>query len=137
MSYIYLLSAIVCEVFATTFLKAANGFTVLLPSLAVALGYGGAFYFLSLSLSGIQLGTAYAIWSGLGIVLGFGCGIFCLSSKTRCACNCRYGFDYLRCFGYPAVFENSVSKKNCKNLKLGLAFFSDMVINISFYRMRV
>ena len=69
MSYIYLLSAIVCEVFATTFLKAANGFTVLLPSLAVALGYGGAFYFLSLSLSGIQLGTAYAIWSGLGIVL--------------------------------------------------------------------
>ena len=41
MSYIYLLSAIVCEVFATTFLKAANGFTVLLPSLAVALGYGG------------------------------------------------------------------------------------------------
>lgn len=66
MSYVYLLAAIVCEVFATTFLKAANGF---LPSLAVVFGYGGAFYFLSLSLSGIQLGTAYAIWSGLGIVL--------------------------------------------------------------------
>ena len=60
MSYVYLLAAIVCEVFATTFLKAANGFTVLLPSLAVVFGYGGAFYFLR---------TAYAIWSGLGIVL--------------------------------------------------------------------
>ena len=48
MSYVYLLAAIVCEVFATTFLKAANGFTVLLPSLAVVFGYGGAFYFLSL-----------------------------------------------------------------------------------------
>ena len=67
MSYVYLLAAIVCEVFATTFLKATNGFTVLLPSLAVVFGYGGAYYFLSLS--GIQLGTAYAIWSGLGIVL--------------------------------------------------------------------
>lgn len=69
MGYVYLLLAVVCEVFATTFLKAANGFTVLVPSLLVVLGYGGAFYLLSLSLSSIQLGAAYAIWSGLGIVL--------------------------------------------------------------------
>lgn len=69
MGYVFLAVAIICEVFATTFLKAANGFTVLVPSLLVVLGYGGAFYFLSLSLSSIQLGAAYAIWSGMGIVL--------------------------------------------------------------------
>ena len=69
MSYVYLLAAIVCEVFATTFLKAANGFTVLLPSLAVVFGYGGAFYFFRLRLFGIHMGTAFALLSGCGIVL--------------------------------------------------------------------
>lgn len=69
MVYLYLTIAILCEVVATTALKAANGFTVLLPSMVVFLGYIGAFYFLSLSLSAIPLGVAYAVWSGLGIVL--------------------------------------------------------------------
>ena len=114
MSYVYLLAAIVCEVFATTFLKAANGFTVLLPSLAVVFGYGGAFYFLSLSLSGIQLGTAYAIWSGLGIVLVSVAAYFVYHQKLDAPAIAGMAL---------IVFENSVSKKNCKNLKLGLAFF--------------
>ena len=69
MVYVYLFCAIVCEVFATTFLKATEGFTVLLPSLATIAGYAAAFYFLSLCLSVIPVGVAYAIWSGLGIVL--------------------------------------------------------------------
>lgn len=69
MTYIYLILAIISEVFATTFLKATQGFTVLLPSLAVLAGYGLAFYFLSLTLTQIPVGIAYAIWSGLGIVL--------------------------------------------------------------------
>lgn len=69
MTYLFLVAAIVSEVFATSFLKAANGFTVLLPSLAVICGYGLAFYFLSLSLQQIPVGVAYAVWSGLGIVL--------------------------------------------------------------------
>lgn len=51
MVYVYLIIAIVSEVFGTTFLKASQGFTVLLPTLAVVCGYGLAFYFLSLSLS--------------------------------------------------------------------------------------
>lgn len=123
MSYVYLLAAIVCEVFATTFLKAANGFTVLLPSLAVVFGYGGGLLFSEPEPVRHSTGNGLCDMVRFGNRSGFGCGIFCLSSKTRCACNCRYGFDYLRRFGYPAVFENSVSKKNCKNLKLGLAFF--------------
>lgn len=69
MVYVYLMIAIMCEVVATTALKAANGFTVLLPSMLVVAGYSGAFYFLSLSLSTIPLGVAYAVWSGMGIVL--------------------------------------------------------------------
>ena len=50
-------------------LKAANEFTNLIPSLIVILGYIVAFYCLMLSLRGIPLGVAYAIWSGVGIVL--------------------------------------------------------------------
>ena len=69
MVYVYLIIAIVSEVFGTTFLKASQGFTVLLPTLAVVCGYGLAFYFLSLSLSSIPVGIAYAVWSGLGVVL--------------------------------------------------------------------
>ena len=69
MVYLFLFAAIVCEVTATTALKAANGFTVLIPSVVTVAGYVGAFYFLSLCLSSIPLGIAYAVWSGMGIVL--------------------------------------------------------------------
>ena len=50
-------------------LKAANGFTNLVPSIIVVVGYAAAFYFLSLTLRTLPVGIAYAIWSGLGIVL--------------------------------------------------------------------
>jgi small multidrug resistance pump len=53
----------------TTALKAAEGFTRPLPSLIVVAGYASAFYFISLCLKSIQIGVAYAIWSGVGIVL--------------------------------------------------------------------
>lgn len=69
MGYGYLLAAIIMEVIATSGLKAAQGFTVLLPSLVVVVGYAAAFYFLSLSLKTIPIGAAYAIWSGAGVVL--------------------------------------------------------------------
>ena len=67
--YLYLSIAIVAEVIATSALKASEGFTRPLPSLVVALGYGVAFYFLSLVLKTVPMGVAYAIWSGVGIVL--------------------------------------------------------------------
>jgi len=65
----FLSIAIVSEVLATSALKASEGFTRLYPSIGVALGYAVAFYFLSLTLRGIPVGIAYAVWSGLGIVL--------------------------------------------------------------------
>lgn len=61
--------AIAAEVVGTSALKASEGFTRLWPSVLVVLGYGAAFYCLSLVLRTIPVGVAYAIWSGLGIVL--------------------------------------------------------------------
>jgi len=69
MNYVYLAIAIVGEVIATSALKASEGFTRLVPSLMVVAGYGVAFFFLSLTLQAIPVGIAYAIWSGVGIVL--------------------------------------------------------------------
>lgn len=67
--YAYLAIAILSEVFATSCLKASDSFTRLWPSVATAVGYGVSFYFLSLTLRAIPTGIAYAIWSGVGIVL--------------------------------------------------------------------
>lgn len=69
MAYLYLLAAIVAEVIGTTALKAADGFSRPLPSAVTVLAYGTAFFFLSLTLRTVPTGIAYAIWSGVGIVL--------------------------------------------------------------------
>jgi len=66
---VYLFIAIIGEVVATSALKAAAGFTKLVPSILVVVGYGVAFYFLSLTLKTIPIGIAYAVWSGVGTVL--------------------------------------------------------------------
>jgi small multidrug resistance pump len=69
MENIYLAVAIISEVIATSALKSSNGFTNLWPSVLVVVGYGIAFYMLSLVLETMNVGLAYAIWAGLGIVL--------------------------------------------------------------------
>jgi small multidrug resistance pump len=69
MNYAYLVVAILCEVIATSALKSAEGFTRIGPSIIVVIGYGLAFYCLSLTLRTIPVGIAYALWSGVGIVL--------------------------------------------------------------------
>jgi small multidrug resistance pump len=61
--------AIIAEVIGTTALKASNEFSRLLPSLIVVVGYGTAFYFMSISMRVLPVGIMYAIWSGMGIVL--------------------------------------------------------------------
>lgn len=68
-SWLQLAAAIAAEVVATSALKHANGFTRLLPSVLAVVGYAAAFYCLSLSLRGIPLGIAYAVWSGVGLPL--------------------------------------------------------------------
>ena len=61
--------AVLSEVMATTALKFSEGFTKLVPSIIVVVGYGLSFYLLSLSLKVMPIGIAYALWSGIGIVL--------------------------------------------------------------------
>ncbi|SFV29576.1 small multidrug resistance pump [Devosia crocina] len=66
---VYLAVAIVGEVIATSFLRASAGFTQLVPTIIVVVGYSITFYFFSLALQTIPVGIGYAIWSGVGIVL--------------------------------------------------------------------
>ncbi|MDC9825382.1 SMR family transporter [Devosia sp. ZB163] len=84
-NFVFLLIAIICEAAATTALKAADGFTQLVPSIITVIGYAAAFYFLSLTLKTIPVGIAYATWSGLGIVLIAGIGQFFLGQKLDLA----------------------------------------------------
>ncbi|MEE8221129.1 MAG: multidrug efflux SMR transporter [Woeseiaceae bacterium] len=69
MAYLYLAVAIIAEIIATSALKASEEFTKLVPSAIVIVGYGVAFYCLTLVLRNIPVGITYAIWAGLGIVL--------------------------------------------------------------------
>ena len=69
MKWIYLIIAVTSEVIATLALKQSNGFSNLIPSIITILGYCSAFYFLSLVLREMSVGVAYAIWSGVGVVL--------------------------------------------------------------------
>ncbi|WP_185968523.1 multidrug efflux SMR transporter [Paracoccus sp. M683] len=69
LTYATLFTAITLEVIGTSFLQRSEQFTRLGPTLIMALSYAASFYFLSLVLRTMPLGIAYAIWSGLGIVL--------------------------------------------------------------------
>jgi small multidrug resistance pump len=69
MNYLYLAAAIVSEVAATSALKLSDGMTRLTPAVVTVVGYLLAFYLLSLTLRTIPVGVAYAIWSGVGVVL--------------------------------------------------------------------
>jgi len=69
MAWLYLCVAIVAEVIATTALKFTEGFTKLVPSGLVVVGYGVAFYLLSKIVQLLPLAITYAIWSGAGIAL--------------------------------------------------------------------
>jgi len=61
--------AVLSEVIGTTALKFSEGFTRLIPSLIVIAGYGLSFYLLAISLKVMPIGIAYALWSGIGIIL--------------------------------------------------------------------
>lgn len=69
MPYVFLLAAIICEVAATSALKASEEFSRLWPSLIVVVGYGLSFWMLMLVIRTIPVGITYAVWAGLGIVL--------------------------------------------------------------------
>ena len=69
MIWLYLVLAVAAETVGTSALKASDGFTRLGPSILVPLAYAISFYLLAIVLRSVPVGVAYAIWSGLGVVL--------------------------------------------------------------------
>lgn len=68
-AFLFLFVAIIFEIIGTSVLKLSEQFTKVIPSIISIIAYITAFYFLSLTLKTIPVGIAYAIWSGVGIVL--------------------------------------------------------------------
>ena len=68
-NWLFLIVAIISESIATNSLKATNGFRNIVPSIIAVVGYINVLFFLSLALRTIPVGVAYAIWSGVGIIL--------------------------------------------------------------------
>jgi small multidrug resistance pump len=69
MAYVYLFIAVAFETIGTSALQASNQFSRLWPSVLVVVSYSLAFVFLSMVLKTMPVGIAYALWSGLGIML--------------------------------------------------------------------
>lgn len=77
MSWIILMAAIVCEVIGTTCMKLSDGFTKVVPVVGMCLFYAISFAALGLTLKNIEVGIAYAVWSGVGTALIALIGIMC------------------------------------------------------------
>lgn len=67
-AYLYLFGAIAAEVFATTMIKFADGFTRLAPTIACVLGYILCYFLFGRAVARMNLAAAYAIWCGVGII---------------------------------------------------------------------
>lgn len=78
MNWLTLILAGLLETFWAYQLKCSLGFTRLLPSVLTLIGMAASFYLLSLSLKSLPLGTAYAVWTGVGTVGTALVGIFLL-----------------------------------------------------------
>ena len=74
MAYLALVAAIAAEVVGTSLLKATDGFSRLLPSLACLGAYGLSFFGLAAAVRTLPVGIVYATWSGLGTVAIVGVG---------------------------------------------------------------
>ena len=79
----YLILAILAEVAGTTSIKLSEGFTRVLPSVAIFVFYGLSLGMLNLALKQIDLSFAYAVWSGIGMALIATVGIVCFSEPTN------------------------------------------------------
>ncbi|APP06950.1 MULTISPECIES: DMT family transporter [Vibrio] len=84
--------AIVCEVIATSSIPKTEQFTKLMPSTVVIIGYGIAFFLLSVTVKSMPVGLVYAIWSGAGIVLVAAVGYFLYGQKLDLAAIVGIGF---------------------------------------------
>lgn len=68
MSWLYLLIAAVLEIIWASGLKSTDGFTKLWPSVGVIAAMVASMFLLALAARGLPIGTAYAVWTGIGAV---------------------------------------------------------------------
>lgn len=68
MNWLFLIAAGLCEIFYAAAMPRTEGFTRLLPSLFCAAFIAASMYLLSLATRSIPVGTAYAVWVGIGAV---------------------------------------------------------------------
>lgn len=68
MAWVYLVIAGIFEVVWAIGLKYSHGFTRLVPSVVTVVGMIVSFYLLALATKTLPIGTAYAIWTGIGAV---------------------------------------------------------------------
>jgi quaternary ammonium compound-resistance protein SugE len=85
MAWIYLLIASVFEVQWAISLKYTEGFTRLWPSVACAVGMALSVFFLALAVKTLPIGTAYAVWTGIGAALTAVLGIFLFDEPRNLA----------------------------------------------------
>ncbi|AXG57355.1 SMR-type multi-drug efflux transporter [Streptomyces lincolnensis] len=85
MGYLLLAGAIAAEVAATTAMKYTDGFSRLLPSLLTVAGYLVSFALLAQTLKTVNVGTAYAIWAGIGTAAIVTIGIVFLGEGVTAA----------------------------------------------------
>ena len=91
MHWIFLILAGILEVTWAVAMKYSNGFTVMLPSVITAVGYIASAVFLALALKHLPLGTAYAMWTGFGIIGTSVLGVILFHDKlsvTQIICIC-------------------------------------------------
>lgn len=68
MGWLLLITAGFSEIIFALSLKYNEGFTKLWPSVVTAVSGGASFYLLMLAIKTLPLGTAYAVWTGMGAV---------------------------------------------------------------------
>jgi quaternary ammonium compound-resistance protein SugE len=81
MSWILLIIAGVLEIFWAIEMKYSNGFTVIMPTILTIIGYIASAVFLSLAIRKLPLGTAYAAWTGIGIIGTSVLGVFLFKER--------------------------------------------------------
>lgn len=85
MHWFLLFIAIICETLASAAVKMSEGFTRPVPTVGLFLGYGIALYCFSLAIKTIPVGIAYAVWSGVGVVLIVALGWYFFGQKLDLA----------------------------------------------------
>ncbi|MCC8161725.1 MAG: multidrug efflux SMR transporter [Lachnospiraceae bacterium] len=85
MAYLFLALAIGAEIVGTTLLKYSEGFTKIIPTIFSLLAYLVCHVSFSRAVTGINLGIAYAVWCGVGIIVTAAISWFIFSETISAA----------------------------------------------------